>query len=133
MAVHTPLNTEPYVILFAYQISVHNMIHVKRLMNKHRFLSCENMASENTILKSAFNLFIKWKYERVRVMSQLNMKKSEAIKFFLAKQMFENMLQHPSECMADSSSLLIATHPDDIKFIPGLHSIQSSLEKNSRV
>ena len=123
----TPIDTQSYIALLGYQISVYG-IYIERFLNKKWYLNRSNIVAEKLILKEAITYFTEWKNERETVMTRYNMSIKETDKFFIADVSFENMLQCIGGFVAYSEAILSLPDSNGILYVPGLHCNQSSLE-----
>ena len=124
MTLNTPLQLKGYIAILEYQVAVHD-IYIK---NKNWNLNRENLASKKEILTHAIRYFTEWKYQRVHVMESMKLRKKDTDKFFIAEQTFQNLLQCVGGFFEYSKAVLSVSDVTILKFVPGLHSNQSSVE-----
>ena len=86
------------------------------------------MESEKRFLKSALRYFIEWKHQQHMLLNVMGLTKGETDKLFVSDQTYENLLLCVGGFFAYSEALLMLTESHSIKFIPGLHCNQSSIE-----
>ena len=106
-------------------IAVHG-IFIERLLNQKWNLSRHNIHREKTNLRNAMNYFTTWISEKAIVQVQSNINATEADKFYMAHKTYQNLILTVAGFVGYSEAIL--NYSTQEKFVPMLHSNQSSIE-----